>query len=59
MNIASLMVDTMLYNSDSQEDKEITLWVLDDANRKHPLRRCTPQLVDFRWALFDAQSASL
>jgi len=33
------MVDTMLYNSDSQEDKEITLCVLDDANKKHPLRR--------------------
>ena len=35
MNIASLMVDTMLYNSDSQEDREITLCVLDDANKKH------------------------
>jgi len=33
------MVDTMLYNSDSQEDREITLYVLDDANKKHPLRR--------------------
>ena len=59
MKIPSQQPETIACSSDSADERLITFWLLGDAWRKAPFKKWMAQLVDFRWLLLLAQSASV